>query len=164
MCPRKVELFVLFASTYRLLQNTKTNPSMWKLADLFWNIKVDWRAEELVSCERALPQRKGAFFSLDGCCRLPLSLAPPGLARGILIGLQDTWVIKARAHSTLTWVGGLILTAASSILSVMKGHLQGLMGKQQQHLCYIEEARIQNTESRLSGLGRLLKSFVKLSQ
>lgn len=104
---------------------------MWKLAN-----KPD---QELVSCERALPEREGVFIGPDGCCRLALSLAPPALACGILIGLQDTWFIKARAHSALTRVGWLILTVASSVLSVMKGHLQGLIGNNSQ-----------NTESRES--------------
>lgn len=56
---------------------------------------------------------------------LALGLAPPALARAVLLCLNDTRLIEARAHSSVANEGRLSVTAVPAVLSVIKDHLRG---------------------------------------
>ena len=113
------EFYVILSLTFNT-KSARTKKQAWCLN------RAEW--EELCSCDGDLRQRKGGVISWDGCCCFPLRLAPPALAGAILVRLQDSWLIEACAHPSLTCVVRLIDTAASAVLSVMKGHLQSLVG------------------------------------
>lgn len=89
-----------------------------------WNYQHFYRLGESIN-GLGLPYRKDGIIGCEGRFCADLRLAPSALACGILVCLQGAGLVKAGAHPAFAGEGWLVLTAASTILSVMKYHLGG---------------------------------------
>lgn len=94
------------------------------LSVYMWNDQHFYRLGESI-IGLGLPYWKDGIIGCEGHFCADLRLAPSTLACGILVCLQGAGLVKAGAHHAIAGEVWLVLTAASTILSVMKYHLGG---------------------------------------